>query len=242
MPPNKDGDTVKDDNKKARKRNKPRKNRDDVPSRIRKTDRVVLFKQARDIIARVYDFMKKEALAGYPEKFTNARWRTATAAGISEKTVSRILKNRNKKLSEGAAVAGTGAVAHGKLEAAKNAEQALGNVLTGNFSGAAHNIGNAVGDVVAGDLAGASIMGSGIAHAGGQVLGSKLQAASSILATGAKAAGQVAAGKLGAVAEISAGLNSLAASNLTAATSHFSDAVGSVAAGDAAGLSTMFGL
>ncbi|KAJ2941361.1 hypothetical protein O0L34_g3563 [Tuta absoluta] len=142
----------------------------------------------------------------------------------------------------GSAVASTAAVVHGKLEAVKNAEQGIGNVLTGNFSAAAHNIGNALGDVVAGDLAGAAIMGTGIARASGQVIGSKLQATNALLATGAKAAGQVAAGKLEAAADISAGLNSLASSNLAAATTHFTDAVGSVVAGDAAGLSTMFGL
>lgn len=49
---------------------------------------------ARDIISRVYDFMKKEATNNYAEKLTDARWRTARAVGVSESTVTRILRER----------------------------------------------------------------------------------------------------------------------------------------------------
>ncbi|XP_053622233.1 zinc finger protein ZFP2-like [Plodia interpunctella] len=56
---------------------------------------------ARQIVAKVYDFMKKEAIKKYAEKLTDARWRTAQAIGISETTVTRILRERRaNKLSE----------------------------------------------------------------------------------------------------------------------------------------------
>ncbi|XP_028163243.1 uncharacterized protein LOC114354866 isoform X2 [Ostrinia furnacalis] len=63
----------------------------------RKTQRVVLNNQARDIISKVYDFMKNEAKNNYAEKLTDARWRTAQAAGVSESTVTRILREKRKK-------------------------------------------------------------------------------------------------------------------------------------------------
>lgn len=58
----------------------------------------VLF-QARDMIAKVYEFMKHEASSEYAEKLTNARWRCAHACGVSEKTVTRILKEKRKAVA-----------------------------------------------------------------------------------------------------------------------------------------------
>ncbi|KAG6441601.1 hypothetical protein O3G_MSEX001913 [Manduca sexta] len=60
----------------------------------RKTQRVVLKSQAREMISKVYDFMKKEATSNYAEKLTDARWRTAQAVGVSESTVTRVLRER----------------------------------------------------------------------------------------------------------------------------------------------------
>lgn len=40
--------------------------------------------------------MKKEASKNYAEKLTNARWRTAQALGVSESTVTRILRERKE--------------------------------------------------------------------------------------------------------------------------------------------------
>lgn len=56
--------------------------------------------QTREIIGRVYDFMKKEALTDYAEKLTDARWRTAQATGVSESTVTRILRERRVHAKE----------------------------------------------------------------------------------------------------------------------------------------------
>lgn len=55
--------------------------------------------QARDMIAKVYEFMKHEASSEYAEKLTNARWRCAHACGVSEKTVTRILKEKRKAMA-----------------------------------------------------------------------------------------------------------------------------------------------
>ncbi|KAJ8733122.1 hypothetical protein PYW08_001420 [Mythimna loreyi] len=62
----------------------------------RKSQRVDLKSQAREIISKVYDFMKKEASKNYAEKITDARWRTAQAVGVSESTVTRILRERKE--------------------------------------------------------------------------------------------------------------------------------------------------
>ncbi|XP_047522222.1 uncharacterized protein LOC125061088 isoform X33 [Pieris napi] len=62
----------------------------------RKSQRVVFKSQAREIISKVYDFMKKEASQNYAEKLTDARWRTAQAVGVSESTVTRILRERKE--------------------------------------------------------------------------------------------------------------------------------------------------
>ncbi|CAH2089019.1 unnamed protein product [Euphydryas editha] len=65
----------------------------------RKSQRVVLKSHAREIISKVFDFMKKEASKNYAEKITDARWRTAQAVGVSESTVTRILRERKEYTS-----------------------------------------------------------------------------------------------------------------------------------------------
>lgn len=48
------------------------------------------------MVAKVYEFMKKEANEKYAEKLTDARWRTATATDVSESTVTRVLKEKRQ--------------------------------------------------------------------------------------------------------------------------------------------------
>ncbi|GBP80293.1 hypothetical protein EVAR_37970_1 [Eumeta japonica] len=50
---------------------------------------------ARGVIATVYQRMKFEAENGV-ERVTDARWRTSKAVGVSERTVTRILKQNEK--------------------------------------------------------------------------------------------------------------------------------------------------
>ncbi|XP_049880203.1 uncharacterized protein LOC126376691 [Pectinophora gossypiella] len=238
MPPKKDGVETKEGQKKARKKRKVIKKKDECPSRLRKTDRVVLNSQARDIIAKVYDFMKKEAMDEYAEKLTNARWRTATAAGVSEKTVSRILRDRNIKKA-GSAAGSIAAVAGGKLNAVADVGAAFGDVLSGNFTGAGHNVAGALGSVVAGDTAGLAIAASGIANATGQIVGAKLHTANQLASTVGKAAGQVVAGKVGLVKNIGAGVGELASGNVSGALDSLGNAAGSMIAGDTAAINTL---
>ncbi|GBP28802.1 hypothetical protein EVAR_93339_1 [Eumeta japonica] len=55
----------------------------------------VMHSQARGVIATVYQRMKFEAENGV-ERVTDARWRTSKAVGVSERTVTRILKQNEK--------------------------------------------------------------------------------------------------------------------------------------------------
>ncbi|GBP93352.1 hypothetical protein EVAR_85163_1 [Eumeta japonica] len=57
--------------------------------------RKVMHSQARGVIATVYQRMKFEAENGV-ERVTDARWRTSKAVGVSERTVTRILKQNEK--------------------------------------------------------------------------------------------------------------------------------------------------
>lgn len=56
---------------------------------------LLIFLQAKEIIAKVYHRMKYEAENGV-EKLTDARWRTAQAVGVSESTITRILKEEKQ--------------------------------------------------------------------------------------------------------------------------------------------------
>ena len=53
----------------------------------------------REIISKVYDFIKKEA-NNFAEKIADARWRTAQAVGVSKRTVTRILSERKVNLTK----------------------------------------------------------------------------------------------------------------------------------------------
>ncbi|GBP27681.1 hypothetical protein EVAR_12727_1 [Eumeta japonica] len=57
--------------------------------------------KARGVIATVYQRMKFEAENGV-ERVTDARWRTSKAVGVSERTVTRILKQKRESDSTGA--------------------------------------------------------------------------------------------------------------------------------------------
>ncbi|GBP44281.1 hypothetical protein EVAR_22165_1 [Eumeta japonica] len=57
--------------------------------------KVLNAEKARGVIATVYQRMKFEAENGV-ERVTDARWRTSKAVGVSERTVTRILKQNEK--------------------------------------------------------------------------------------------------------------------------------------------------